>query len=113
MSRPRTSTLVLLGCFVATLVLYLAVRPDPEAESQTQETNPSTTLVPAVGVPVDEAPTTSAPPEEEESTTTTEEPEDESTTTTSEDGTTSTTSDEGRSGAGTTSTSEPTTTTAG
>jgi hypothetical protein len=109
-NRPRNSTLILLGCFVATLVLYLAVRPDPEAEPRTQETNTGSTLVPAVPVPADEATTTTAPPQE--STTTTEE--EESTTTTSEDeSTTSTTSEEDRSGAGTTSTSGPTTTAPG
>jgi hypothetical protein len=107
--RPRNSTLILLGCFVATLVLYLAVRPDPEPESRTQETNPSTTLVPAVGVPVDEAPTATAPPEEEETPPSTEDEEESTTTTADEGSTTSTSEGEDRSGAGTTSTSEPTT----
>ena len=41
--RPRTSTLVLAGVFLVTLVVYLSVRPEPL---------PPTELVPAVQVPV-------------------------------------------------------------
>jgi hypothetical protein len=105
--RPRTSTLILCGIFVATLVLYLAVRPDPAPEQETQ-------LVPAVRVPVaevEDTTSTSPPPATRATTTTTEEPAERSTTSTTEDGdgssTTSTTSEAEGDGSTTTTTTAP------
>ena len=104
MRRPRTSTLVLAAVFLATLVLYLAVRPEPQADPPVR----------AVIVP-DTTPPDTTPAEPGTSTSTTvEEGETSSTTSTTEadDGgsssTTSTTAaDEDGSSTTTTTTTEP------
>ena len=44
-ARPRTSTLVLIGLFIAVLALWILVRPDPVARAQTGSTgNPGPAL---------------------------------------------------------------------
>src|SRR5688572_22505681 len=51
--RPRKSTVIIGAIWVMTFALYIGVRPDPR---------PQTEFVPAVRVPVTEAPATTAPP---------------------------------------------------
>ena len=112
MTRPRTSTLVLLGTFVAVLALYLWVRPEPDGT--TPQSTTRTTLVPfgVQDVPAEDATTSTSPPAPEpETTTSTTEEEEPSTTSTTEEGSpaTSTTEDgDGRGASGSTTTSDTT-----